>query len=796
MNFYSFEDIKAAANCVTVAGWLGLELDRENRCAATWRGGTNPRSVSVSPDGWHDFSLEESGSALDLVAKVQFGGDMQQAQAWLGDRLGLQPTGKMGTISEPNSRYDDLLADGYREAKRYDYTDAAGKLVFQVVRLEHATKPKQFLQQAATGSWSVRHLPHPLYRLPVIAASEWAIVVEGEKDADTLAAWDLPGTTNAGGAKKWSEEHTAVLAGKDVVILPDNDDAGSRHFDMVAGALAGRVKSIRRVVVSSLPKGDVTDWRDKEGGSREKLLAMIAEAREIDQTRLSEPFAVAVAKEANQQPFRNYTLVFDGGSTTPRKEPRHLNDLIAECNRRFLGFPRKVGEELFDHDRDSGRICYLSKPPQLFAWMARKSGQLIDWARGTNFVGKDEFFEGVHAAAVRYEAISSVPDWPRREDVYYSHNALPEPSPEHESLRRLVSFFSGATPEDQALIAAFFLAPLFYRKAAPRPGWCLTSEAPGSGKTTLANALAALYGHPPVEVKTRDFARDMQEVTKRLVSPEGRQARVLLVDNVTGSLRSEELSGMMTMPYITGRPSYGRGEESRPNNLTYVITANNASVDNDLSIRLYFVQLKRVDTYLRTWEEELRGHIESHRWQIFADMLDLLERHEPFADLQPATRFPEFEARVLQACCGGADEYCRVAKALIETRAEANADEELGKAFEDVIRFNLIEIGIRPDSQAVWIRTGILDKWIGAAMPNLRFQSPSNMARDLARAGHLSRIHPHLRIWPHRGGERRRGLLWLADDPDKQPEIAVGERGGKAILLDESGRQTIAGGDI
>ena len=44
-----------------------------------------------------------------------------------------------------------------------------------------------------------------LYRLPEVLAAGEVWVVEGEKDADSLAALGIVATCNAGGAGKWSE---------------------------------------------------------------------------------------------------------------------------------------------------------------------------------------------------------------------------------------------------------------------------------------------------------------------------------------------------------------------------------------------------------------------------------------------------------------------------------------------------------------------------------------------------------------------------------------------------------------
>lgn len=283
MNFYDFTQIKAAADCVAVArDLLGMQLSPEGRCAATWRGGDNPESVSINKDGWHDFGTEESGSVIDLVARVRCGGNVMEAQEILGVYLHLSP--KMATKAgciESGEKYDRLIAAGYREVKRYSYTDASGALVNQVVRLEHPTQKKEFLQCTPRG-WGLRDVIPPLYNLPMLRSSSWALLVEGEKDADNLIALNLPATTVCGGAKKWRDEYTQEFDDKDVAILPDNDDAGRAHARLIAHKLIARAraKSVRIVPTSSAPKGDVSDFF-AEGHTWDEVAALIAAAPEM-----------------------------------------------------------------------------------------------------------------------------------------------------------------------------------------------------------------------------------------------------------------------------------------------------------------------------------------------------------------------------------------------------------------------------------------------------------------------------------------------------------------------------------
>jgi hypothetical protein len=174
---------------------------------------------------------------------------------------------------------DELKARGLwpeREAKkprgeidkRYEYRDAKGKLLFEVVRL----KPKDFRQRKPDGKdgwiWNIVGVIPVPYRLPEVIAAAEVFVVEGEKDADALAKRGVVATCNPGGAGKgkWKKSYSAWLEGKRVVILPDNDDAGREHAEAVARSLSGVAASVRVVALPDLPpKGDVSDWLDRGG---------------------------------------------------------------------------------------------------------------------------------------------------------------------------------------------------------------------------------------------------------------------------------------------------------------------------------------------------------------------------------------------------------------------------------------------------------------------------------------------------------------------------------------------------
>lgn len=155
----------------------------------------------------------------------------------------------------------------------YDYHDEGGNLVCQVVRYE----PKDFRQRRPKPDggwdWSVKGLRVVPYRLSELLAepAQPVVVVEGEKDADKLAGVGVLATCNAGGAGKWTAEHSEFLRGRRVIIVPDNDEAGRNHAEQVAQYLHGVANSVRIVDLPGLPpKGDVTDWIEA-GGTKGEL---------------------------------------------------------------------------------------------------------------------------------------------------------------------------------------------------------------------------------------------------------------------------------------------------------------------------------------------------------------------------------------------------------------------------------------------------------------------------------------------------------------------------------------------
>ena len=168
----------------------------------------------------------------------------------------------------------DAIAELERQrgprAAAWTYRDADGEPVGTVLRWDLADGGKDIrpLRRGDDG-WSLGALPEPrpLYWLPDIVEAEVVYVVEGEKAVDAVRSIGLTATTSQGGSNAAHKSDWSPLAGKTVVIIPDNDEPGRKYAETVAGILSRFDWPAVVYIVDladdwpELPdKGDADDW--------------------------------------------------------------------------------------------------------------------------------------------------------------------------------------------------------------------------------------------------------------------------------------------------------------------------------------------------------------------------------------------------------------------------------------------------------------------------------------------------------------------------------------------------------
>jgi putative DNA primase/helicase len=207
-------------------------------------------------------------------------------------------------MAAPNGRAPTLRQPVRRIVATYDYADASGRVVYRVARFE----PKGFLPQhmADAGTWVNGFAcdERVLYHLPDVLANpgRGVFVVEGEKDADRLAALGLIATTNPGGAVSWRKhaaDYVEAFRGHpQAVVITDNDAAGRRWGAQVASSVHAVGCPVRVLELPGLPLGgDVSDWFDG-GHTLDELRALAKAAPRWEapaETAADTPHATAAA---------------------------------------------------------------------------------------------------------------------------------------------------------------------------------------------------------------------------------------------------------------------------------------------------------------------------------------------------------------------------------------------------------------------------------------------------------------------------------------------------------------------
>lgn len=779
---YDARKIKEVVSCEAFLRRREITI-RGNRFNATWRGGD---SFSCSFQGalFFDHKDNSGGSVIDLCMKVDGLSHALLAIKKLGDEFHVEPI-SIKREAEKKTRADRLVADGWKRTATYTYENEQSEAVYFVDRYErekNGKKEKTFNQRTNAGE-SIEGVERLLYNLPAVIKSERVFIVEGEKDVETLRSLNLVGTTNSGGGKYWSESFNHYFQGKTVIILPDNDETGQGHASMIYSLIKPIAKSVKVVTISALAKGDVTDWIEREGGTVEKLEDAVRNHQ--GEIKADAP-EVAMAKVANATPFKNYITHKDGEKTTYL--PVLIDKLVEDINIRFLNYPRRIGSRLFDWIRDEKRIMEIDNKNALFAWMQGCSKHEIKWRSGVGLVSRDELFARVYQTAKTYSGVSAAPHFPKREDIFYTHEPLPkEVDQTHDTFWRLVDFFSLASEVDKTLFAAFLCAPAFYNGKDPRPAWIVdTVNAQGSGKSTVVEMCAYLYNEVPLDLDLKTLGNDSTVLVKRVLSAEGRSKRIAMIDNATGQIAGGVLAKLVTMQSISGMAPYGHGEESRPNDITWTCTVNGANFDSDMASRSYTIRVKKPDYYDPMFKTNVMEFIDRNRMRIFSDIRDMME-HAPLRR-RSNSRFGMFDSRVVSAVCRTDEEFKAVDNLISGVSEENNEDYERGQAFEEMIRqaictYSEHDMGGLSANYPIFFRTRDIELLLHRSS-GMTHKMSIGEVRSLLKMGALKNWSKKVSMSPGvRDSKypRCRGMLWGLDRIYESPD-SVNCPNGKAYV--------------
>jgi hypothetical protein len=267
----------------------------------------NPRRDDKTPGSfkinsrtgfWKDFATGDGGN--DLISLVHYVDGISQGEAarLFAEKLGIstyKTNGSKGHTKEPSPQTFSWGEEGPRigrdEVRRHYYPNHDTPKLKVKIKKRGASKDSwvtcyRAIRDGVPIGWQWKK-PDDFRVVPYFGKtrdpkrSYWP---EGEKDADTLDGPGLSAFTFGGvgdGLPPGIEKYLERLKDRQLVIPVDNDETGRDHAQKKAAlAHAAGVTHIRifdpKAVWPECPDGgDVSDWFERGGGTREKLLEII-----------------------------------------------------------------------------------------------------------------------------------------------------------------------------------------------------------------------------------------------------------------------------------------------------------------------------------------------------------------------------------------------------------------------------------------------------------------------------------------------------------------------------------------
>lgn len=624
-------------------------------------------------------------------------------------------------------------SNSFSTEKIYDYCDADGQLIYQVVR--QSGKKFRFRQPDGKGDWvwNVKGVERILYKLPDLLSKpgEIVFIVEGEKDADRLASEGLAATTNSGGAGKWRDEYNSSLEGRDVVLIPDNDTSGRSHAKIIAHSLNGIARSIKFLELPGLSeKGDVSDWLNSNHNVEE--LVMLAsnspDWKPADGDETEDITSCIKPKKKESFASMLLTAVTEAGVEffhDEREEPYGAVGL--QKGRRIIHLESKVFRN------------WLSR----LAW--KKTGHLIG-SEGLNSIqhmlcGKARFdcpeiplhvrsakidnkiwldLDGYRAVCVspgKWEILANPPIIFRS----FSHQRpLPEPIAGSDPWR-IIEFMNLQDDDDVGLLVMCYLVAVF-NPDIPVVS-LIVNGITGSAKTTFLKLVKAILD--PSQVEVRGSIPDRNEFAQA-----ASQNRALFFDNLSTlpDWFSDALCRAVTGEGWTKRTLYTNEDSTlfRYRIAIGMSGINMIAENSDLLDRSLVIPLNPISREQQREEDRLLREFDQTRPYILGGILDALAKTmaiEPALQLAALPRMADFArwgAAAAQALGRSPGEFLCAFDKNIERQNEAAIDSS-------------------PVAQVIIAIMAECSSWIG---------TPSELLAKLETYAATLRINIKSRYWP------------------------------------------------
>ncbi len=227
---------------------------------------SNPSlSIHTKTGKFHCFGCGVSGNGFDLYMRLR-GCDFITALHDLESLVGIKKT----SVS-PRRRRSEVVAV-------YEYHDENGYILYRKKRYEPGFngRKKSFafyhegphgVEQKGRGGAPV---PYNCHLLASANKGEPIFFTEGEAKADALTKWQLCATSldtgsQSGKGASWNPNWNHYFTGREIYLLPDNDEPGELYAGTIGKHILPIAKSVKILRLPNLPpKGDIIDWLRQE----------------------------------------------------------------------------------------------------------------------------------------------------------------------------------------------------------------------------------------------------------------------------------------------------------------------------------------------------------------------------------------------------------------------------------------------------------------------------------------------------------------------------------------------------
>jgi putative DNA primase/helicase len=482
----------------------------------------------------------------------------EQGHDKTGNHLSIFPNGRFGCVQFPRdegkehrkrifalvgvpdekaraySTIEEAIASQERQLKMKATRRDPYNSKFVVVRFDAKEGDKQFRPfHLSNDGWVVKDPPGklPLFNLTQLRErpQEEVVLVEGEKCVcEFRERTGLLVTTSSHGAKAADKSDWSPLAGRKVVILPDNDSDGTLYAEKASGILLGLQATVKTIKLPAMPpKGDCVAWlQGRNGQSREDI------AREFQD--LVTGATARVPLTADDIRGEIIAIWTDDNLSRAEQRTRIAKAVVQALARRgkfFYHAERRDFESAMFFDNERKRLERI-RSDSFLAWVS-------DWLRVNRADVLFRYISSEIETAALTESIStgiiSEAFWAARPGAIYLSNGdaavakitpsnvqlvdngtdgvlfsagdmlkpweLTEPRDPFETCS-LFKKANCAAAHGSDLLRAWILS--LSTNPACKPPLCLAGDV-GSGKTRLAKGVAELYGIPFTANNVDDF---------------------------------------------------------------------------------------------------------------------------------------------------------------------------------------------------------------------------------------------------------------------------------------------------